>query len=189
MKILLIDNYDSFTYNLVHYLEQVTEVEVDVVRNDQMQAQEASEYDLIMLSPGPGLPKDAGITMEIIRMWHRHKNILGVCLGHQAIGEFYGGKLRNLEEVHHGVATPIEIVCPDILYKNLKAPIEVGRYHSWVIDEKHLPSELVVTARDHAGEIMSIRHHELSVCGVQFHPESFLTHSGYDILRHFLAVK
>lgn len=186
MKILLIDNYDSFTYNLVHYLEQVTEDDVRVVRNDEILASEVGDYDLIMLSPGPGLPSDAGITMEVLQQWHRTKNIFGVCLGHQAIGEFFGAKLRNLDEVHHGVATPIEIIAADVLYKTLPTTIDVGRYHSWVIDEALLPDQLVVTARDQAGEIMSVRHREFQVCGVQFHPESIMTPHGLQIIRNWV---
>lgn len=189
MKILLIDNYDSFTYNLHHYLEQITDDPVTVVRHDAMSAEDAGEFDLIMLSPGPGLPVDAGITMEVIRMWHQSKNIFGVCLGHQAIGEFFGGKLRNLDEVHHGIASSIDVVHPDILYRNLPSTLTVGRYHSWVIDDHTLPPSLIVTARDQSGEIMSIRHTHYNVCGVQFHPESVMTPHGLQMIRNWVEAE
>jgi anthranilate synthase component 2 len=187
MKILLIDNYDSFTYNLVHYLEQVTEDEITVVRNDLITLEEVGNFDHIMFSPGPGLPKDAGMMMEIIRVWHKTKNIFGICLGHQAIGEFFGAKLRNLDEVHHGVATPIEIIHADPIFQDIPKTISVGRYHSWVLDEKNIPNDLMVTAKDLAGEIMAIQHRTLPIFGVQFHPESIMTTHGLQMIRNWYS--
>lgn len=187
MKILLIDNYDSFTYNLVHYLEQVTQDQITVVRNDHITLEQVGDYNLIMFSPGPGLPKDAGKMMEIIRVWHKTKNIFGICLGHQAIGEFFGAKLRNLDEVHHGVATPIEIKHADPIFQDIPKTISVGRYHSWVLDENNIPNDLIVTAKDLAGEIMAIQHRTLPIFGVQFHPESIMTTHGLQMIRNWYS--
>ncbi len=186
MKILLIDNFDSFTYNLLHYVEQACEDEVKVVRNDALTLDEIRRYDKILLSPGPGLPQEAGITMDVIREFSSTKSILGVCLGHQAIAEAFGGKLKNLPTVSHGVATPIFIENDDSLFNGLPSSFEVGRYHSWVLDENNIPSELIVTARDGDGIVMAIKHKTLDVKGVQFHPESIMTPFGLDMIRNWI---
>jgi len=183
-KILVIDNYDSFTYNLVHYLEDL-DCEVVVKRNDQLTLEEVDAFDKIVLSPGPGIPDEAGLLKEIIAKYAPTKSILGVCLGQQAIGEVFGGSLINLEEVYHGIATKINIVKDDILFDGLSKKIEVGRYHSWVVDE-NLPDELEATSVDENGQIMSLRHKEYNVCAVQFHPESVLTPDGKKILENWL---
>jgi anthranilate synthase component 2 len=187
MKILLLDNYDSFTYNLAHYLRELTGHDIPVIRNDQITVEEASEYDAIVLSPGPGLPADAGIMHDLIRACGPTKKILGVCLGMQAIGEVYGGTLLNLPEVFHGVATKADIrVKDEILFRGLPATIEVGRYHSWVVDEQSLPASLEITATDSTGRIMALRHREYDVRGVQFHPESVLTPGGKAMIKNWL---
>ena len=186
MKILILDNYDSFTFNLVHYLEQFCD-DITVIRNDEISLDEVDEFDAIVLSPGPGLPKDAGIMPELIQRYSSTKKILGVCLGHQAIGEAFGAKLKNLNQVHHGVAIPVNITgVDDDLFKGLPSRIETGRYHSWVIDKDTIQSELLVTALDDNGEVMAIRHATLNVCGVQFHPESLLTPEGLKIIENWV---
>jgi len=186
-KILVLDNYDSFTYNLVHYIEELTNNKVDVFRNDEITLKEVDNYDTIILSPGPGLPKDAGIMEDLIKKYASTKKILGVCLGMQAIGEVFGGKLSNLDNVFHGVATPITIVDKnDILYKDLPKVFDVGRYHSWVIDNMGFPKELNVTATEEHGQIMSVTHKEYKVYGVQYHPESILTENGKQLIANFL---
>ena len=186
MKILLIDNYDSFTYNLFHCIEQVSEHEVTVVRNDSISVKEADQFEKIIISPGPGLPMNAGITMEVIRTYASSKSILGVCLGHQAIAEAFGGKLRNLNTVQHGVASSVKCDSKDQLFKGIPATIEVGRYHSWVVDENSVPNELIVTATDNDGVIMALRHRQFDVCGVQFHPESIMTNYGLQMIDNWL---
>lgn len=189
-NILLIDNYDSFTYNLVHYIEGVSDVKVDVFRNNQISLSEIEKYNTIILSPGPGLPKDTGILLNIIKQYASTKKILGVCLGMQAIGEVFGGKLKNLDNVYHGVATEIEIVdTSDLLFTNIPKNIHVGRYHSWVIDKDTCPTNLKITSVDENGQIMSIKHNTYNVYGVQFHPESILTEYGKEIIANFLAIK
>ncbi|MEM9143914.1 MAG: aminodeoxychorismate/anthranilate synthase component II [Bacteroidota bacterium] len=183
-SVLVIDNYDSFTYNLVHYLEDL-DCEVTVKRNDQLTLEEVDAFDKIVLSPGPGIPDEAGLLKEIIKVYAPNKPIFGVCLGLQAIGEVFGGSLQNLDQVYHGVATPIEIVKEDILFKHMPKTIEVGRYHSWVVNPD-LPDSLEATSLDTNGQIMSLRHTSLDVCAVQFHPESVLTPQGKQILRNWL---
>ena len=186
MKILVIDNYDSFTYNLVHYLED-RNCEVTVKRNDQLTLEEVAVYDKIVLSPGPGLPDEAGLLKPIIEKYASTKSILGVCLGQQAIGEVFGGRLINLDTVYHGVATKITITVDDEpIFKNLTKNLNVGRYHSWVVDEKTLPEVLEATSFDEKGQIMSIRHKKYDVKGVQFHPESVLTPQGKLMLENWL---
>ncbi len=186
MKILILDNYDSFTFNLVHYVEQFCD-DVTVKRNDAIALEEVSAFDAIVLSPGPGLPKDAGIMPGLIKRYAPTKKILGVCLGHQAIGEAFGAKLKNLNQVHHGVAIPSNILwADDALFRGVPARIDTGRYHSWVIDAASIPDELQVTATDDAGEVMAIRHRTLNVCGVQFHPESLLTPEGLKIIGNWV---
>jgi anthranilate synthase component 2 len=189
MKILVFDNYDSFTYNLVHLVRKITGAGVDVVRNDEMPLQNAAAYDKIILSPGPGIPSEAGQLLPLIREYAATKSILGVCLGHQAIGEAFGGNLVNLTDVYHGVSTPIAVDGAESspLFEGLPAQFDVGRYHSWVIaDDAAFPKELSITARDENGYIMALQHRTYDVQGVQFHPESVLTPNGETILRNWL---
>lgn len=200
MKLLVFDNYDSFTYNLVHLVEKILQQRVDVVRNDQIPLENVAAYDRIILSPGPGIPEEAGLLLPLIREYAPSRSILGVCLGHQAIAEAFGGMLRNLTNVYHGVATPIyqESVNPwrtqgaedrsrsGDIFTGLPTELEVGRYHSWIVDEQYLPEELEVTARDANGYIMALRHRFFDVQGVQFHPESVLTPLGEQMLRNWL---
>jgi len=183
-KILVIDNYDSFTYNLVHYLEDL-DCEVTVKRNDQLTLEEVDEFDKIVLSPGPGIPDEAGLLKEIIRKYAPTKSIFGVCLGQQAIAEVFGGSLINLDEVYHGIATKINITKKDVLFEGMPKEIEVGRYHSWVVNPE-LPEVLEATSFDKNGQVMSLRHKEYDVCAVQFHPESVLTPEGKKILENWL---
>jgi anthranilate synthase component 2 len=186
-QILLIDNYDSFTYNLVHYLEELG-AQVTVRRNDKLSLEEVEAFSHIVLSPGPGIPDEAGLLKEIIATYAATKKILGVCLGQQAIAEEFGGRLENLSEVYHGIATPIKIIDPQAtLFKDLPTEVVVGRYHSWVVSED-LPESLKVTARDHKGQIMAIEHKDYPVHAVQFHPESILTPSGKKMLANWLGV-
>ncbi|MBI1341790.1 MAG: aminodeoxychorismate/anthranilate synthase component II [Terrimonas sp.] len=192
MKVLVFDNYDSFTYNLVHLVEKITHARVDVFRNDQIAMEAIRSYDKIILSPGPGIPEEAGLLLPLIREYASSKSILGVCLGHQAIGEAFGGTLVNLTTVYHGVATPIFVENKTVaarsgLFRGLPDEIEVGRYHSWVISDVDFPKELVITARDEGGMIMALQHTTYDVQGVQFHPESVLTPMGETILRNWLS--
>lgn len=185
-KILVIDNYDSFTYNLVHYLEDLG-CEVTVKRNDQFELEEAEAFDKILLSPGPGIPDEAGLLKAVIRKYAPTKSILGVCLGQQAIGEVFGGRIINLNKVYHGVATKVKIIVDDEpLFKGLDKEIEVGRYHSWVVDPE-LPEALEATSFDESGQVMSLRHREYDVKGVQYHPESVLTPDGKKILENWIG--
>ena len=184
-KVLVIDNYDSFTYNLVHYLEDLG-CSVTVKRNDQLQIEDVEPFDKIVLSPGPGVPDEAGLLKAIIKVYAPTKSILGVCLGQQAIGEVFGGHLINLKEVFHGVATKVTITVNDeTLFDGLDKTIEVGRYHSWVV-HPNLPEVLEATSVDENGQIMSLRHKIYDVKGVQYHPESVLTPKGKDILKNWL---
>ena len=183
-KILVIDNYDSFTYNLVHYLEDLG-CEVVVKRNDQLKLEEVDEFDKIILSPGPGIPDEAGLLKEIIAKYASTKSIFGVCLGQQAIGEVFGGNLINLDEVYHGVATKIILENEEPLFEGLPREIVVGRYHSWVVDPE-LPDVLEATSFDENGQLMSLRHKSYDVSAVQFHPESVLTPHGKQILKNWL---
>lgn len=186
-KILLLDNYDSFTYNLVHYIETNHEYTVDVFRNDKISLEQVQEYDTIILSPGPGLPKDAGILIELIQTYASTKKILGVCLGMQAIGEVFGGTLINLKRVFHGVATPIKVLDnQNLLFRGLPSTFDVGRYHSWVISNEVFPTHLKVTAVDENQQVMSIKHQAYDLYGVQFHPESVLTEYGKELIVNFL---
>ncbi len=187
-KILVIDNYDSFTYNLVHYIMSLTEIPIDVYRNDQIELNNIERYNKILLSPGPGIPIEAGICLDLIRKYATTKSILGVCLGHQAIGEALGGSLINLSKVYHGVATPISIITPnDRLYRNIPQRIEVGRYHSWVVARDNLPDCFEINSLDDEGMIMGISHKEYDVKGVQYHPESVLTEYGMKIMENWLS--
>lgn len=186
MRILVFDNYDSFTYNLVHLVEKLMQQKVEVHRNDRIPLEKVKEYDKIILSPGPGVPSEAGLLLPLIREYAASKSILGVCLGHQAIGEAFGGKLVNLSTVYHGVATPVKVLKPGALFEGLPETMEVGRYHSWVVSEEGWPEVLEVTARDEKGFVMGLRHKSLDVQGVQFHPESVLTPLGEKILANWL---
>jgi anthranilate synthase component 2 len=184
-KILVIDNYDSFTYNLVHYLEDL-DCEVTVKRNDKLTIEEVDAFDKIVLSPGPGIPDEAGLLKEIIKVYAPTKSILGVCLGQQAIGEVFGGTLENLDHVYHGVATHVTLsVDNENLFKGLDKTFEVGRYHSWVVNT-NLPDSLEATSFDENGQIMSLRHKVYDVKGVQYHPESVLTPNGKTILKNWV---
>lgn len=185
MKIIVIDNYDSFTYNLVHLISALG-AEVSVVRNDQFELDELEAYDKIILSPGPGIPEEAGLLLDVIRTYAGRKPILGVCLGHQAIGEAFGGKLVNLSEVYHGVDTSCEITTNDYLFAGLGNTTTIGRYHSWVVDKEGFPAVLEITAISPDGEIMALRHREYDIRGIQFHPESILTPEGKTMLRNWL---
>lgn len=186
-KILVFDNYDSFTYNLVHLVEKILHEKVDVYRNDEISLEKVKEYDKIILSPGPGIPEEAGLLLPLIKEYAATKSILGVCLGHQAIGEAFGGTLTNLSKVYHGVATPIKILnTKSQILKGLGEEIEVGRYHSWIVSNDNFPAELEVTATDENGFIMAMQHKTYDVQGVQFHPESVLTPDGEKILRNWL---
>ncbi|MBN2520253.1 MAG: aminodeoxychorismate/anthranilate synthase component II [Bacteroidales bacterium] len=187
-KILVIDNYDSFTYNLVHYVEQLTNDPVDVFRNDQISLKEIDKYDKIILSPGPGIPDEAGISKELIKTYAPTKSILGVCLGHQAIAEVFGGKIYNLNRVYHGVATTVILTNKtDYIFKDIPKVFNAGRYHSWMVSRENLPKDLIVTSIDENGEIMSISHKNYDVKGVQFHPESVLTEYGLKIVENWLS--
>lgn len=186
-KILIFDNYDSFTYNLVHLVKELGYTDVDVIRNDQMTVADAAQYDKIILSPGPGIPSESGILLPLIKEYAGKKPILGVCLGHQAIGESFGGTLANLEDVYHGVATQIKIIEPDYIFDGVDAEIEVGRYHSWIVSTNNFPECLQITAIDKNGQIMALRHKVYDIHGVQFHPESVLTPSGEIIVKNFLT--
>lgn len=200
MKILVFDNYDSFTYNLVHLVKKIIPGQVDVFRNDEITLEDIAAYDKIILSPGPGIPSEAGLLLPLIKEFAASKSILGVCLGHQAIGEAFGGTLINLSTVYHGVATPVQLknveketnrslsfkMHTSSLFEGLPNEIEVGRYHSWIISDKDFPEDLEVTATDDNGYIMALQHKKFDVQGVQFHPESVLTPDGETILRNWL---
>ena len=189
MKILVFDNYDSFTYNLVHLVEKILHQKVDVFRNDQIPLEAVKAYDKIILSPGPGIPEEAGLLLPLINEYASSKSILGVCLGHQAIGEAFGAKLVNLDKVYHGVATPITVTNPNSqILKGMGDTIEVGRYHSWIVSDKNFPEELDITAVDSNGFIMGLQHKQFDVQGVQFHPESVLTPNGEKMMRNWLGL-
>lgn len=201
MRLLIIDNYDSFTYNLSHLVKELG-AEVTVIRNDQFNLNELEEYDKIILSPGPGIPSEAGLLCDVIRAYAGKKPILGVCLGHQAIGEVFGAQLENLSEVFHGVATPCHIksspvrsdvvedlqspIPLDEIFAGLPPEITVGRYHSWVVSKNNFPDCLEITAVSDEGQIMALRHRTYDIHGIQFHPESVLTPDGIDIIKNFV---
>ncbi|MDP1842067.1 MAG: aminodeoxychorismate/anthranilate synthase component II [Sediminibacterium sp.] len=188
MKILVFDNYDSFTYNLVHLLAKITHLTIDVYRNDELPIEKVAQYDKIILSPGPGIPSEAGMLLELIKTYAPTKSILGVCLGHQAIGESFGATLSNLSTVYHGLALPIYTnrMAKSNLFKGLPPEIVVGRYHSWVVDEKGFPADLEITAKDGNGYIMGLQHKKFDIQGVQFHPESILTPDGEKMMRNWV---
>lgn len=185
MRTAVIDNYDSFTYNLVHIVK-ATGTEVSVMRNDQFDLDDLAQFDKIILSPGPGIPSEAGLLMDVIRRYKDSKPMLGVCLGHQAIGEVFGAKLVNLSEVYHGVATPVDIVADDPIFSGLPRRFDAGRYHSWAISPDGFPDSLEITATSPDGCIMAIRHRLLPIHGIQFHPESVLTPDGRKIVENFI---
>lgn len=186
-RILVIDNYDSFTYNLVHAIKKVSGLPVDVFRNDEISLEEIEKYDKIVLSPGPGLPEESGLLLDIIKEFAPRKSILGVCLGHQAIGEAFGGKLHNMNRVIHGMATPVKLtVSRSVLFSGLPDSFDVGRYHSWIVEKENLPDCFEVTSFDTEGMIMSMKHKTYDVEGVQFHPESVLTPLGEKMIENWL---
>ncbi|MCT3948082.1 aminodeoxychorismate/anthranilate synthase component II [Elizabethkingia anophelis] len=187
MKILVFDNYDSFTYNLVQIIEKIVGYSVDVIRNNQITLAEVDQYDKIILSPGPGIPSEAGILLDLIREYATKKDIFGVCLGQQAIAEAFGGSLINLSEIYHGVATDVQVIKDNtLLFKDLPENFEAGRYHSWAVANENFPEELEITAVDDKGMIMALQHKKYNIHAVQFHPESILTPQGETILRNFL---
>lgn len=190
MKIAVIDNYDSFTYNLVHAVKKISGLSVDVFRNDELELEDLEQYDKIILSPGPGVPEEAGLLMDIIHRYAPRKSMLGVCLGHQAIGQAFGAKLVNMPHVLHGVANSVTQTSPDpVLYDSVPRLFEAGRYHSWIVDRKGFPESLEVTSLDENGLIMSLKHRKYDVRGVQFHPESVLTPYGEKIISNWLKNK
>lgn len=191
MKILIFDNYDSFTYNLVHVMEKIIHGKVDVFRNDKISLEKVKEYDKIILSPGPGLPCESGLLLPLVKEYASTKSILGVCLGQQAIAEAFGGKLINLKEVYHGVATKIKVnkkrtLSENDIFKSLPDEFEAGRYHSWIVARDDFPDDLEITAEDENGYIMALRHKTFDVQGVQFHPESVLTPDGEKMMKNWL---
>lgn len=198
MKVLIFDNYDSFTYNLVHIVEHILQQQTDVFRNDAIELDKINEYDKIILSPGPGIPSEAGLLLPLIRRYAASKPILGVCLGHQAIGEAFGAKLVNLETIFHGVAHKVfigdrqpgaEQPAVPAIFNGLYPSFDAGRYHSWIVSDEDFPAELEVTARDENGYIMALKHKMYDVQGVQFHPESVLTPCGETIIRNWLRAE
>jgi len=187
MKILVFDNYDSFTYNLVQLIKEIaTDAKVEVFRNDEIPLEDVKAYDKILLSPGPGIPSESGLLLPLIKEYAASKSIFGVCLGQQAIGESFGGSLSNLSKVYHGIATPIHLTNTSSLFEGLPNTFNVGRYHSWIVNEKDLPSELIITSKDDDGYIMSLEHSTYDVKGVQYHPESVLTPDGAKIISNWL---
>lgn len=190
MKILVLDNYDSFTYNLVQYIERVLKEKVDVRRNDQLALEEVAAYDKILISPGPGIPEEAGITLDLIREYGASKNILGVCLGHQAIAEAYGGTIMNMDKVYHGVTSRMkQLVSDDYLFRGIPGEFDAGRYHSWVVEHETMPGDLEITVENSEGYIMALRHRVHDVRGVQFHPESVLTEYGGMMILNWINKK
>ena len=188
-KILLIDNYDSFTYNLYHYLEELSDAEVVVMRNDEIDFEKADEFQKMVISPGPGLPAEAGDLMQFLKQFATSKKILGICLGQQAIAEHFGMQLKNLEEVVHGQSKEIKALSrKETLYKGLPSELKVGRYHSWVIDPESMSADFEVTSEDKSGNIMSIAHRTLPIKAVQFHPESVLTEFGKEMVKNWLTL-
>ncbi len=186
-KILIFDNYDSFTYNIVHLVNSLG-YDADVYRNDRISIEQAGAYERMIISPGPGLPCESGILPELLRRYAPHKSILGICLGHQAIGECFGAHLENLPHVYHGVATPVKVIGQDPIFDGLGGEFTVGRYHSWVVSDEDFPSCLNVTARYGNGQIMALAHRRYDVRGVQFHPESILTPQGHILMKNWLSM-
>ena len=185
-NVLVVDNYDSFTYNLVYIVRKLGFKPV-IWRNDQFQLEDVNDFDKIILSPGPGIPSEAGLMPSLISKFGPEKSILGVCLGHQAIGESFGGNLINLKEVYHGVSTEVELSEKEIIFSGLPSRIQVGRYHSWVVDENTFPEDLAITAKDFNGQVMALRHKKYDLAGIQFHPESIMTAYGTEMISNWLA--
>ena len=185
MKIVIIDNYDSFTYNLSHLVKEMG-ADVTVFRNDQFSLDSLEDFDKIILSPGPGIPSEAGLLLDVIRTYAGKKPMLGVCLGHQAIGEAFGGRLENLSDVFHGVATPCHITADSPLFQGLAKDITIGRYHSWVVSREAFPECLEITAVSDEGQVMALQHRQLPIYGIQFHPESVLTPEGKEIIKNYI---
>ena len=186
-KVVIIDNYDSFTYNLAHLVKELG-ASVTVYRNDQFSLNQLEPFDKILLSPGPGIPSEAGLLTDVIRTYAGRKPMLGVCLGHQAIGEVFGARLSNLPEVYHGVATPCELVGHDALFSGLGTRFTIGRYHSWVVSQEDFPEALQITALSDDGNIMALRHRNYAIWGIQFHPESVRTPEGRQIIANWLEM-
>lgn len=186
MRILILDNYDSFTYNLVHLIEKVCDSKIYIFQNNKIKLEDVNNYDKILLSPGPGLPSESGIMIDLIKNYHKTKSILGICLGLQAIGEAFNSPLINLQTVFHGIATPINIIASDKIFENCPKTFNVGRYHSWVIDSEKINSDLTITAIDNYNFIMAIQHKIYDVKGVQFHPESILSQYGETIIKNWI---
>lgn len=188
--ILVIDNYDSFTYNLVHYIEQLTGSRPEVFRNDELSLEEVGKYKKIVLSPGPGVPSEAGIIIDVIRKYGPTHSILGVCLGHQAIGEAFGGSLINLDKVYHGISSKINVImASDPIYRGIPSSFNVGRYHSWVVARESIPDCFSITSEDETGMIMGMSHKQYKVYGVQYHPESVLTEHGLKLMENWLNIE
>lgn len=186
MKLLIIDNYDSFTYNLVQMIEEIIDEKIDVIKNDAVDLNSILNYDAVILSPGPGIPQEAGKLLDVIKKYSDKIPMLGVCLGHQAMAEAYGGKLERLDKVYHGIGVNLELKQPHFLYDGIEQPIQIGRYHSWVVSKKKLPECFEVISTDENGIIMSMRHKEFSMIGVQYHPESILTPDGKKMLTNWI---
>lgn len=187
-NLLILDNYDSFTYNLVHAVRKLGFSHIEVIRNDQISVEEVDRFDKIILSPGPGIPSEAGILLPLIQRYAPTKNILGVCLGHQAIAESFGATLENTDEVYHGISSPVHVIEPDLIFDKIPNTFEAGRYHSWIVSKNELPTCLRVTAISDEGIIMALRHKEYDVWGVQFHPESVLTPMGEKMIENWLKL-
>lgn len=188
MKILVLDNYDSFTYNLIHYVKELTDAQVDVFRNDKISLEDVGKYDKILLSPGPGIPSEAGILLDVIKQYAPTKSIFGVCLGVQAIAEAFDGEIFNLDQVYHGIETKmLRTDDTEVLFQGIDKEFAAGRYHSWNVKGENLPDCFKVTATDEEGLVMAVRHKEYDVCGVQFHPESVLTPEGKKMVQNWLT--
>jgi len=186
MKILVVDNYDSFTYNMVEVIWQsLPDIDIDVFRNDQIDIDSIADYDKILLSPGPGIPKDAGMMPSIIEKYASTKPILGICLGHQAIGKHFGAKLKNIHPVQHGIQSLLH-VDEHYLFEGIPLKVDIGRYHSWIVDDEGFPDCLEVKARTEDGQIMALVHKELNICGLQFHPESVMSKHGGKMLSNWI---
>lgn len=186
--LLIVDNYDSFTFNLVHIVKELAITPYRVVKNDQIPFEEMEQFDKVLFSPGPGVPSEAGDMLKLIKEYGNQKLMLGICLGHQAIAEVYGARLRNLEEVYHGIASQVKLVERDSLFQGMPDLFQVGRYHSWIVDDADFPECLKVLAGSSDGQIMALKHRDLGLYGVQFHPESVLTPNGKSIIRNFLSM-
>jgi len=188
MRILVLDNYDSFTYNLVHLLKEITDAPIDVIRNDKISLNDIKKYDKIILSPGPGIPDEAGIMLDVIKLYAPTRSILGVCLGHQGICQAFDAKLVNMTNVCHGISDNVKLLGNDKLFEDLGSEIKVGRYHSWIVSKENFPDCLEITAEDSKGQIMAVKHKKYNIRGVQFHPESVLTPKGKEIIKNWLIL-